>query len=89
MYRCLQCFLHNLAAIANNKDDLNNEPSTSEMSRTETPQTWNLNARFAKTLDDARTWRILTNIFKLIPTSHIASNYLNVFANFTCNNSRL
>jgi hypothetical protein len=39
-----------------NKDDLNNEPSTSEMSRAETPQTYhhkNLNGRFAKISDDS------------------------------------
>jgi hypothetical protein len=46
------------SSTSDNEDDLNNEPSTSEMSRVETPQTyqhknWNLNGRFAKTSDDS------------------------------------
>ena len=49
--------MHNLAALLTIlQDDLNNEPSTSEMSRVETPQTYhhrNLNGRFTKTSDDS------------------------------------
>jgi hypothetical protein len=77
--KCLQCFLHNLAALLTIlQDDLTNEPTTSEMSRVETLQTchhrnWNLNGRFAKTSDELlrdKFWHISLNIFKFIPRSH-------------------
>jgi hypothetical protein len=51
-------FLAQSSSTYDNKDELNNEPSTSEMSRAETPHTYhnknrNFNGRFAKASDDS------------------------------------